>query len=180
MTEDHECGERPCVIGKYGGAYLRCNRCSKKVYCDCLDKRKEVVQLLNALKIMNPHNTPTNIQVKMKALFNSDTLFEFICSKCKSNENPYEIILRVKAESQKILNELELEKNKLTEKLKETEVLNNELLEKIVILEAKGKPEDMQIDEMNEMETGENELKTELIKTHNMLMSKINESMIIM
>lgn len=184
MTDDHICGERPCIMGKYNGAYFRCSRCSNKVYCDCLEKRKEVVQLLNALKNLNPYSTPTTIQLKIKAIFSNESVFEFICNKCKNEENPYEIIARIKTESKKKINEREMEKNMLKEKIRETEALNNDLLEKIDMLETKNKHESMQTDEINinelekntmetENEAGLNERERGIIKIHNTLLSKI-------
>lgn len=180
MSEDHECGERPCNVGKYSGAYLLCSRCSKKYYGECLDQKKEVVQLLNALKNCNQHGTPSGLQVKIKAILHSESLFEFICVKCKTEGNPYDIINRLKAEAQKIMMAKDQEYSQLMEKYKDTEKTTNELIEKIVILESGNLNTEMQVDQNEDNKDGTNEISMEISRQNKKLLENINDNMMIM
>lgn len=181
MADDHECGERPCNPGRYGGAYLRCTKCSKKYYGECLEKRKEVVQLLSALKGYNQHGTPSGLQTKIKAILHPESLIEFICVKCKPQGNSYEVINNLKSEMMMITNKRDEEYNKLKKKHSELEKINNELIEKIVILESGQHIIEMDVDKIDQSShEGQNEIKKEMKSQNRKLLEQINDSIVIM
>lgn len=99
MSEQHDCGARQCKGTKYDGAYLTCSQCSKKVYCECMNAKKEILQLMNALQNVNMNaNTPTRLQIKIKALFHSESVLNFTCLKCMQIDKTSEIINKIQKE----------------------------------------------------------------------------------
>lgn len=189
MSKEHDCGERQCVINKYGGAYFTCARCLKKCYAECLEGKKEVIQLLTAIKHSNISCTPGKLQIKIKAIINNESVFNFICPQCKLEGNTYEIIARLKKDAETKLNNTIKSKDDEIKNILETyahmEKLNKEQEERIKILENENEHREnieMQVDMVNENEEdGTHAITKDLIKKMNAeMMGKINENMIIM
>lgn len=189
MSNEHDCGERRCVINKYDGAFFTCARCSKKCYAECLEGKKEIIQLLTTIKQNNINCTPSKLQIKIRAMLNNESLFSFTCPQCKNEGSMYEMIARMKKDAETKLaiaiQNKDKEINSIVEKYNQMEQLNKEQEQKIRLLENEMKEsEEMQVDIEKENENGEGEthmITKKLLKRMNEeMVMKINENLVIM
>lgn len=152
----HDCIVSGCKGAMYFGLNLTCQCCFGPIFMECYHTRHEVYDFLEAFGLTNqtiPIPTQQQIISKIKSsVFASGSVFEFICLKCKSKGNRFIVAAEQhnehQLELQRVNNELkELNKirtqitNKLTtetalthelsNKLKQTELLHQQSMEKI-------------------------------------------------
>lgn len=85
---NHDCVTTGCNGKDLFGISLTCQICFKPCFLDCIKTRKEVVDLLDAYNInqsrQNAFSAQQQLVVKIKALFATNSVFEFVCVPCKS------------------------------------------------------------------------------------------------
>lgn len=156
---EHECLLAGCVGKKFDGSSFTCNRCLRPFFYDCLETRSEVKYLMGMISTVNT-KTPMKMITKIKLIFNSESIFETICPKCKSNGSFTEHINQWKEstenEYKRNIDESIAESDRLNKKCENLELINANLNQKIIDLETD--KTDIHMDSMrNDVESPQND-----------------------
>lgn len=189
MSTEHDCNA--CKGIKYDGANVTCIKCLRPWYLECLASRSEVTELMSHY---NKATTGTRTQTKIRALFGQQSVFCFLCPKCKSEGSVFESIDKThkeyseyikKSESSfsELLAKFTVESNKvksleeqiLIQKTEKEEYVkeNTALIHNIGELEKRNTNRD----DENRMDTNDNDnsLSTQLQGIYTNLSSQLNE-----
>lgn len=143
MSIDHDCSA--CKGNKFDGANVICERCMRPWFMECLGSRIEVIDLMSKYgkTITTGTKTFERVQNKIRVLFNSSSVFCFVCPRCRVRGSFMEVMEsekeNINGEWKKKMNqnehklmefknklELEEEKTKKWEKMV-TELRSNEI-----------------------------------------------------
>lgn len=86
MSHEHDCLTSGCCGKDFYGISLTCQNCFKPYFLECLKHRQEVIELTTAFGMANiPNSQSANtFTYKVKKLFETGSIFEFICIACKT------------------------------------------------------------------------------------------------
>lgn len=137
MSLHHDCSN--CKGARFDGANLVCSRCLRPTFMECMDKRREVGELISIITnglasqqsttatTTTPRMKCTRLVRSIKSIFNVESVFEFVCPECKAKGTFMDIV--------KVLNDtIRLDKTSYKDLLfkyrKEQDILDkaNELL----------------------------------------------------
>lgn len=111
--QDHQCIANNCDGPRFNGCSLTCTRCLQPKFIDCISDRTEIVSLMKMMNIIpdvvvNKDVVAEN-HTKLVDSFGPQSLFDFVCPKCKSEGSINDI------------------KKKLDDKIKSLQKKNTEL-----------------------------------------------------
>lgn len=171
MSLECQCGGRQCKSVKHEGAYLTCNCCKKQYLWECIQNKREVLTFIAALRKTAESGTPQKLQIRIKSIIHCDSLFEFICPKCKAEGNQRDAINKMKNDYKEKISDLK-------ERIIALEMANNDLNDQIKM---KNNKNTMAGENDIEMDTNElSDVAKEVISANITLANKITETINIM
>lgn len=112
---NHDCTNSGCNGYAYFGISLTCQCCFKPSFLECIQTRKEISDLLDAIGLSGsskPTTIPEQQQLinKIKnSLFTPNSVFEFVCVRCKANGNRFITAAEQQNEQSSKLREISIE-----------------------------------------------------------------------
>lgn len=129
---DHQCIDSNCSGSRLHGLNLTCQRCLTPTFFDCIASKQEIK---NLLKLLNPDGSSNQhiriVSNSVHELFHQDSVFEFVCPKCKSGDSINDWKKRYNAlevQFKEIKKELTSMKNSTTKIKKENTQLKEQLI----------------------------------------------------
>lgn len=84
VMPNHSCLDSLCDGAKLFGLNLTCNRCLKPCFFECIERRPEVLQLLEVLNVIDADNDHKRRVINaVNKIFTSESVFKFACPKCR-------------------------------------------------------------------------------------------------
>lgn len=126
---NHDCTISGCNGNAIYGISLTCQCCFKPVFLECIQTRKEVAELSEAFDFFDLQYSASfqgqqQLTTKIKNLFASTSVFEFVCVKCKASGNRFIEAIDKQKEQKSKLQEIS---NELTIKTKQFNEVNIKL-----------------------------------------------------
>lgn len=114
----HNCLENNCIGSKYHGLSLTCSYCHIPSFFECIDDRIEIKNIFSIFKFIKSngdidYDKFKGISTYIKSLFESDSVFVFVCSMCKANTSYSDLVMKLDNYKKEILS-LKSEKKKIT------------------------------------------------------------------
>lgn len=84
--KNHDCTDSNCSGDRLYALNLTCQRCLKPYFFDCMAKLPEIQCILQIFNLNGANNQVVSVITKLQTLFNHESVFEFVCPPCKSDD----------------------------------------------------------------------------------------------
>lgn len=118
MPSDHHCTDSNCSGSKLHGLNLTCYKCFRPYFFECLAKRPEIIEIVKLLEIDDTKNClQTKVDKAINSLtklFDTESVFEFICPSCKNDDLNNDIKQKYKSQIDELKKQITTEKSRAT------------------------------------------------------------------